>query len=419
MAEPGMRIEETGATTEHPSGEHGASQSFHTANSKNVSDPSIPTALVQDPIQEPPEQPHPARDRSTSLLGEQAETASSPSPPPPLLTPFNPIFTLVSTSNENEKNRPISTTRITKDYHHPDVHYIFSDDASDGVVEACLRSLGTDVEGYLGGGNTGEGVGNENGYGYGYGTSEQEQEFGVSQGGPGPHHRRPSALPALEPSIQDRYIIIDVEPDPPLQSPPVPVPPAPLSADPTNININPSGSGSGNGNSTSNNSTNPSEPIAPAQNQTGYPYRITKISSLTPTFQVLSAQIDWAPGFDQQPPTPPPPAPRQSRPGSSAAAQGPPQPLPPLTTQTQPQTQDPNNNGDDGEDAAAMGTEPRERERAAGSRLMLNIVGTEGVGWGVGSRLEREVGEGEVEELMGVFERRMGELLGVVGGGVG
>lgn len=158
---------------------------------------------------------------------------------------FRPFFTLIEDAN-------------TSEYHHPTVHYIFSDDDTDLVTEGALRSL--------------------------------KSTHGISPVPPnessGPQHPpKPTSLPPPLPGAQEHYVIVDVQP-----------------TEPEKITLN--ASNTPNTTSTSaaaeqghNQSSTP--PVdTQTQSQSPQPYIITSAHSLSPSWQVLDTHLDPAPTFN-------------------------------------------------------------------------------------------------------------------------
>ncbi|KAK1144963.1 hypothetical protein N8T08_004678 [Aspergillus melleus] len=108
--------------------------------------------------------------------------------------PFQPFFTLIEDAN-------------TSAYYHPTVHYIFSDDDTDIVTEAALRSLENDHD-VLSQGAKGKSkpVRTRDGAGGTAGEEvydEEDDEFAIA--------RKDPLLPPPIPGVRDNYIILDLE----------------------------------------------------------------------------------------------------------------------------------------------------------------------------------------------------------------
>ncbi|EED19105.1 anaphase promoting complex subunit Apc11, putative [Talaromyces stipitatus ATCC 10500] len=210
------------------------------------------------------------KDASYNQLGDnisQSEHEGKTAPEVPFKGPkenrpkpapnFKPFFTLIEDANSS-------------DYHHPTVHYIFSDDDAELMTEASLRVLETGS----------------------HATSPlplhtNDNEDALGSGANQQHSSdidRPSLLPPPIPGVKERFIVLDVE-----QS--------------SNTAIgNPSsapdalvGTSAGTG------TTVVSSSSAPKQTETTsnpFGYRIVSAHSLTPDWQVLDASLSPAPTFD-------------------------------------------------------------------------------------------------------------------------
>jgi len=224
----------------------------------------VPT-YQQHPYTTTPEQPpvqQQAEEGFTPHGHDHAEQRHSlESPPQP---PFQPFFTLIEDANSSE-------------YYHPTVHYIFSDDDTDIVTEAALRSLETDHGSSPGAKGSSrwrqaaqEQQGDE--------TYGEEDELEGQQSG----SRKASSLPPPIPGVREHYIILDMEPS----NPP------PQHTDPsTQAGAAPGGTASV--------STSPAtqQHLHP-QTHPHLPFTITSAHSLTPSWQVLDTQLTPAPTFD-------------------------------------------------------------------------------------------------------------------------
>ncbi|KAL2010844.1 hypothetical protein VTN00DRAFT_3562 [Thermoascus crustaceus] len=200
--------------------------------------------------------PHDHAERRQSL-------ESSPHPQ------FRPFFTLIEDANSS-------------DYHHPTVHYIFSDDDTDLVTEAALRALEAD---HGTSPPTGKGTSrwrqaaveqqDEEPYG-------EEDELEGRQSGP----RKTSSLPPPIPGVREHYIILDMEPSNP----------EPQGADTSTAPATAAPGG------TTSLSTSPvaqhHQPNQPQTYPPSLPFTITSAHSLTPSWQVLDTQLTPAPTFE-------------------------------------------------------------------------------------------------------------------------
>jgi len=146
---------------------------------------------------------------------------------------FQPFFTLVEDAH-------------TTDYHHPTVHYIFSDDDTDLVTEAALRTLEAQTKT----------------------DKDQEQKSDeVSE--------KSTLLPPPIPGVHENYIVLDVEP----------VPNTSTSTNPTPT------SGIGEMKTTTLPGQSSPGPVAPQ-------FRVTSAKSFSPSWQVLSSEMVAAPTFE-------------------------------------------------------------------------------------------------------------------------
>lgn len=163
--------------------------------------------------------------------------------------PFQAFFTLIEDAH-------------TAEYHHPTVHYIFSDDDTDIVTEAALRSLEAQQDAQAAKREQPR-------------RQEENDEDGKS-----------TLLPPPVPGVRENYIVLDVEPttatkpasDPSKMTPESGSGKQALSASPTPASE----------------SAHPSSKAAPASQQ----FRVTSAKSFSPTWQVLSSEMVPAPTFD-------------------------------------------------------------------------------------------------------------------------
>lgn len=154
--------------------------------------------------------------------------------------PFQPFFTLIEDVH-------------TSEYHHPAVHYIFSDDDTDIVTEAALRSLEAQ-QNALPDSKKEQILEHQSQYSYG------EDEL---------PSRKTDLLPPPRPGVRDNFIILDVEPASPEVT-------------------------KENGGEQPGSSAQP-RPV-PTQ------FRVTSAQSLAPTWQVLNPELAPAPTFENSDP---------------------------------------------------------------------------------------------------------------------
>ncbi|KAJ5605263.1 hypothetical protein N7510_010417 [Penicillium lagena] len=189
--------------------------------------------------------------------GEETGDGQDPKPTNP---PFQPFFTLIEDAH-------------TSEYHHPTVHYLFSDDDTDIITEAALRSLEAQQES----------------------LSESKREQIIE--GQAPKEEEVSArkstilLPPPVPGVREHYIILDVTQDGTLQNPTTTEP----SAAPA---------GKGEEGVTKSLSSSPANPpiIPPPSGSPATQVRVSSAQSLAPTWQVLKSELVPAPTFENSNP---------------------------------------------------------------------------------------------------------------------
>lgn len=152
---------------------------------------------------------------------------------------LKPFFTLIEDAN-------------TLEYHHPTVHYIFSDDDPEFLTEASLRALETGSNAEL---------------------SPSREHEGSRQSG---------LLPPPIPGFKERYIILDMENTPGDGAAAAAAAQIATSAGTTGTTI----------------STSPATQQQQQQSTGHSAYRVTSAHSLTPDWQILNTQLSPAPTFD-------------------------------------------------------------------------------------------------------------------------
>lgn len=164
--------------------------------------------------------------------------------------PFQPFFTLIEDAH-------------TAEYHHPTVHYIFSDDDTDIVTEAALRSLEAQQDAQAG-----------------LKRDQPQRQEEVDEDG------KSALLPPPIPGVRENYIVLDVEP----------VTATKPSLDPSKTSPEP-----GDGKQTLSTSpaqipesAHPPSKAGPGSQQ----FRVTSAKSFSPTWQVLNSEMLPAPTFD-------------------------------------------------------------------------------------------------------------------------
>lgn len=162
---------------------------------------------------------------------------------------FQPFFTLIEDTH-------------TAEYHHPTVHYIFSDDDTDIVTEAALHSLEAQQDAQAAKGEQ-------------LRRQEDNDEDGKS-----------ALLPPAVPGVRENYIVLDVEPVTatwPASDPSKAIPESSSGKHVLSTSPTPAPE-----------SAHPSSKAAPVSQQ----FRVTSAKSFSPTWQVLSSEMVPAPTFD-------------------------------------------------------------------------------------------------------------------------
>jgi hypothetical protein len=180
---------------------------------------------------------------------------------------FQPFFTLIEDAH-------------TSDYHHPTVHYIFSDDDTDIVTEAALRSLGVQQEGL---------------------SDSKKDQIAQAQASNLRNETKDSSnldqakatlLPPPVPGVRDDFIILDIEPSP--------TTPDAAQNTPISEQLAP-GKGAVGTKSMSSSPVNPSE-LPQEQSSPHQQYRVTAAQSFSSTWQVLNTELVPAPTFENSNP---------------------------------------------------------------------------------------------------------------------
>lgn len=207
-----------------------------------------------------------ATEDASHQLGEAYEEG------PDLHQPFQPFFTLIEDA-------------YTTDHYHPTVHYIFSDDDTDIVTEAALRSLEAQHDALSG--------------------SKREGRTTNPPHSPTAHsdNDKPALLPPPIPGVRDNYIVLDVEPVP-ASAATTTTTNATAIPDPSTTRPGTSGAGG-----TKSMSTSPAnQPTLAAQVTPGLSvpqtqYRVTSAKSFSPSWQVLNSEMVPAPTFETHDPS--------------------------------------------------------------------------------------------------------------------
>lgn len=181
---------------------------------------------------------------------------------------FQPFFTLFEDAH-------------TSDYHHPTVHYIFSDDDTDIVTEAALRSLSAQQEAL---------------------SDSKKDQIAQTQASnlqneiikdpSDPNLAKTTLLPPPIPGIRDNYVILDIEPSSYIPG-----------AAQTSPITEQTAQGKGGG-GTRSISTSPAN-VSPLPQDKGplHPqYHVTAAQSFSSTWQVLNTEVVPAPTFENNNP---------------------------------------------------------------------------------------------------------------------
>ncbi|KAL4869586.1 anaphase-promoting complex subunit 11 RING-H2 finger-domain-containing protein [Aspergillus spectabilis] len=198
--------------------------------------------------------PHLAAE-NISHLAEQDEQAQHESPSLSRIL-SQPFFTLIEDTH-------------TSEYYHPTVHYIFSDDDTDIVTEAALRSLDSEAEAFPALSTKGKSKAHL--------TTQDTEAEEPHEDEDEPPPRKDSLLPDPTPGVRDNYIILDIDNTPPTihtlgEEPGTQPEPQPQPENP---------------------SPTPNPIANPPHNLT-----VTSAHSLSPTWQVLNTSLLPAPTFE-------------------------------------------------------------------------------------------------------------------------
>ena len=183
------------------------------------------------------------------------------------ITPtFQPFFTLIEDANFSE-------------YYHPTVHYIFSDDDTDIVTEAALRTLESDHD-----------IFPANGKGKSKSTRDPSQHRHEAAGTEDTYHdddeyvnhRKEPLLPEPIPGIRDNYVILDIDYASPDGA--------------QNETMGPNNDGAASSHETQGASFPQQQRTSPQK------FTVTSANSLSPAWQVLNTQIEKNNSSGGQPP---------------------------------------------------------------------------------------------------------------------
>ncbi|KAL2864344.1 uncharacterized protein BJX67DRAFT_223389 [Aspergillus lucknowensis] len=193
-----------------------------------------------------------------SDFAEEDEQAHREQPPPYQIL-SQPFFTLIEDTH-------------TSEYYHPTVHYIFSDDDTDIVTEAALRSLESE----------GDTLSNTNTKGKTKATSanprQQPPDGGDEPFGEESATRKESLLPDPVPGVRDNYIILDIGRSPSAQEFKNPMAGSPDTQDQTQQDTK--------------------EPREQDRPSSPHDFTVTSAHSLSPSWQVLNTSLLPAPAFE-------------------------------------------------------------------------------------------------------------------------
>ncbi|KAB8272442.1 hypothetical protein BDV30DRAFT_128440 [Aspergillus minisclerotigenes] len=178
--------------------------------------------------------------------------------------PFQPFFTLIEDAS-------------TSEYYHPTVHYIFSDDDTDIVTEAALRSLEPE-QNTLSRGGKGNPRATRDQLPQEQGEGAEDDELS--------NERKESLLPPPIPGVRDNYIILDMDVLAPDNMQHMNTAPG------HDISVGSPGTKS---------AVPQQQQDSQNHNQHIQKFAVTSAYSLTPTWQVLNTQLVPAPTFENNP----------------------------------------------------------------------------------------------------------------------
>ncbi|KMP06488.1 hypothetical protein CIRG_06169 [Coccidioides immitis RMSCC 2394] len=345
--------------------QHAASQSSTPRPATTNSRPSaVSNEVSNEAVTSSPDQ---QQDHGQEQIHQEYEPSHSAQDATP--TAFRPFFTLIEDAN-------------TSKFHHPTVHYVFSDDDTSLITEAALRSLDQQQRPPHPP-SKGRSAQDPSGKGKKKAVAE-EIELSSSAS-----HLYTGKLPPPIPETQEHIIILDVEPTASSTAimpsdrhsashPADPAPTSPPSSGPSPIHI-------------------PQQQQQHQQQQHQqhpFPlpshYKITSAHSLSPTWQVLSTHLNPTPTFDSS--LIPAPITQTTSPDSAPF---------PVMLRVEGTAGSPgmvnNNNANAAVAVAAAATTTESRHRSA-------LQGNSSVA----------TGQQTLDEMVELFEKRMGELRKVV-----
>ncbi|CAG8042156.1 unnamed protein product [Penicillium nalgiovense] len=179
---------------------------------------------------------------------------------------FQPFFTLIEDAH-------------TSDYYHPTVHYIFSDDDTDIVTEAAIRSLAAQQEALS--------DSKKDRIAQIQASSIQDETKDSSH----PDLAKSTLLPPPVPGIRENYVILDIEPSPHT--------PEAAQTSPVTEQVAP---GKGGGTRSISSSPANASALPQDQGQLHPQYRVTSAQSFSSRWQVLNTEVVPAPTFENSNP---------------------------------------------------------------------------------------------------------------------
>ncbi|KAJ5262599.1 hypothetical protein N7524_007904 [Penicillium chrysogenum] len=180
---------------------------------------------------------------------------------------FQPFFTLIEDAH-------------TSDYYHPTVHYIFSDDDTDIVTEAAIRSLAAQQEALSD--SKKDRIAQIQ-------ASNLQDEIKDSSN---PDLAKSTLLPPPVPGVRENYVILDMEPSPHT--------PGAAQTSPVTEQVAP---GKGGGTRSISSSPANASALPQDQGQLHPQYRVTEAQSFSSTWQVLNTEVVPAPTFENSNPS--------------------------------------------------------------------------------------------------------------------
>ncbi|KAL2823475.1 anaphase-promoting complex subunit 11 RING-H2 finger-domain-containing protein [Aspergillus cavernicola] len=211
--------------------------------------------------------PSPAANVQSHLAEENDQIHQEVSPPSHILP--QPFFTLIEDAH-------------TSEYYHPTVHYIFSDDDTDIVTEAALRSLESEQDAF------------PNAKGKGKPAQENPHQQSMDQDAQEAYEadsptRKESFLPDAIPGVRENYIILDIDHIPIAQEPDHGIVGSPESQTQSHAPAQAQAQAQ-----QDKQSQQQDQPLPPPPQ----PFTITSSHSLSPSWQVLKTNLLPAPTFE-------------------------------------------------------------------------------------------------------------------------